>query len=318
MGIDLVLWRHILSESLMIFRKNLLRSALPIIMVSSLLLACGGGSGEGENDQMDTIQKPIDPNKSNIVNVGGALFSIPSPVQTTLLIRKLGLGVRSNITNPTDNSSRYTTKFKKALNMGVYGADLGYMTVFNNSQGALNYLKAVQGLADELDLTNAFDPELMKRFSSSMGNEDSLLVIAGEAFRASDKYLKNNERNEVAAMVLAGGWVESFHFSLVSAGDNPDAAIMKRIAEQNAPLNSLVELLISVDTDEECTELIAQLKELQSAFLEVNIKYQYEQPTVVADEKTTYINSSTKVELSNEQLSEIAAKLAAIRNSIVA
>ena len=302
----------------MINRKVLLRSALPIMAASTLFLACGGGTGNDDDIQKDTIQTVIDPNKSNVVNVGGELFSIPSPVQTTLLIRKLGLGVRSDITNPADNSSRYTSKSKKALNMGVYGADLGYMTVFNNSQGALNYLKVVQRLADELDLNNAFDPELIKRFSNSMGNEDSLLVIAGEAFRASDEYLKNNERNEVAAMVLAGGWVESFHFSLVSAGDDPDAAIMKRIAEQNAPLNNLVALLTAVDTDEECTVLIAQLKELQSAFSGVKITYHYEQPTVVADEKTTYINSSTEVELSNEQLSEIAAKLAAIRNSIVA
>lgn len=318
MGIDLVLWRHILSESLMIFRKNLLRSTLPIMMVSSLLLACGGGSSEGEVDQMDTIQEPIDPNKSNIVNVGGELFSIPSPVQTTLLIRKLGLGVRSNITNPTANASKYTSKSKKALNMGVYGADLGYMTVFNNSQGTLNYLKVVQGLADELDLTNAFDPKLIKRFNNGMGDEDSLLVIAGEAFRASDKYLKDNERSEVAAMVLAGGWVESFHFSLVSAGEDPDAAIMKRIAEQNAPLDNLIHLLSTVDKDEECTELIAQLKELRTAFADVMVTYHFEQPTVVVDEKTTYINSSTEVELSNEQLKEIAIKLAAIRNSIVA
>jgi len=288
------------------------------MVVSSLLLACGGGSGEGEVDKMDTIQEPIDPNKSNIVNVGGELFSIPSPVQTTLLIRKLGLGVRSNITNPTENASKYTSKSKKALNMGVYGADLGYMTVFNNSQGALNYLKVVQSLADELDLTNAFDPELIKRFSNSMGDEDSLLVIAGQAFRASDRYLKDNERSEVAAMVLAGGWVESFHFSLESAGENPDAAIMKRIAEQNAPLDNLIHLLSTVDKDEECTELIAQLKELQTAFADVKVTYHFEQPTVVVDEKTTYINSSTEVELSNAQLNEIAIKLAAIRNSIIA
>ena len=304
----------------MIIRTSLFKAILPIAVASVLIIGCDGNDGADNDDtaRTDTIKEPIDPNKGNIVNVGGQLFSIPSPVQTSLLIRKLGLGVTPDMTNPTDNLSRYSSKVQKALNMGVYGADLGYMTVFNNSQGALNYLKAVQSLADELEVSNAFDADLIQRFNNSMGNEDSLLVIAGEAFRASDAYLKDNERDEVAALVLAGGWVESFYFSIMSAGDTPDATLMKRIAEQRTPLKNLIALLTEIDENNECTDLISQLKDLQSAFAEVSAVYHFEQPTVVVEEKTTYINSSTEVEISEEHLNAISTKLTAIRNSITA
>jgi len=302
----------------MIIRIPFLKAILPTFVLGILIIGCGGNDGghEGDTVKTDTIVEPTNPNKGNIVNVGNQLFSIPSPVQTSLLIRELGLGVTPDITNPTDNLSKYSSKVQKALNMGVYGADLGYMTVFNNSQGALDYLKAVQTLADELEVSNAFDADLIRRFNNAMGNEDSLLVIAGEAFRASDAYLKDNERDEVAALVLAGGWVESFYFSIMSVGDTPDAALMKRIAEQRTPLKNLIALLYSIDEHNECTELISQLKELQAAFAQVSTVYHFEQPTVVVEEKTTYINSSTEVLIGEEHLNTISAKLTAIRNSI--
>lgn len=302
------------------FRTPIFKAVIPVFTASAMLMACGGnGDGDGgDAEPIDTIQEPINPNKSNIVNVGGNLFSIPSPVQTSLLIRKLGLDASPDITNSTENLSRYTSKAQMALNMGVYGADLGYKTVFDDAQGALNYLKAVQELADALEISNAFDQGLLERFNNSMGNEDSLLVIAGAAFRASDEYLKNNERNEVAALVIAGGWVESMHFSIESAGEKPDAALMQRIAEQRTPLKNLVGLLTSIDENGECKELIGQLSDLQSTFDELEVTYHYETPTVVVEEKTTYLNSTTEVALDQEQMKTISEKVRAIRASITA
>lgn len=294
---------------------------LPLAAIALLLASCGGDGSAGTDDgttQKDSVEAGLDPEKGNVLNVGGKLFSIPSPVQTSLLIRKLALDHDPGLTNDPGNVSRYSSKAQMALNLGVYGADLGYATVFDDAQGALGYIKTIQKLADGLDVGSAFDEDILQRFNNSMGNEDSLLVIAGEAFRASDAYLKNSERHDVAALVLAGGWVESLHFSVEGATSAEDAVLMRRIAEQKTPLRNLVELLKSIDAEGEHAELIGQLQELQGQFDGLETMYHYEAPTVVKEEKTTYINSTVDVDISAEQLNAIAEKVRAIRAAITA
>ena len=74
-------------------------------MTTALLLAaCGGG---GNTDQVkataDTLSTATD--GAGLVVVGNKLFSIPSPVQTALLIRELGL--------PYNNSQLISSSARK-------------------------------------------------------------------------------------------------------------------------------------------------------------------------------------------------------------
>ena len=50
-------------------------------------------------------------------------------MEITMLIKEGGAVYDKQELNDHNNVSNYTTNFKKALNLGVYGTDLGYANI---------------------------------------------------------------------------------------------------------------------------------------------------------------------------------------------
>jgi len=137
-------------------------SATLLVFLFSSLSSCGDGS---EKESID--KEAIDPAASLNTNFDGKIFSIPSPVQTAMLIKELNLPFDQNILNPTENSKNYSTEFKQALNLGIYGTDLGYCSLYEQKNSALKYLSAVEKLTGQLGLEGAFDKSFMSRFEKN-------------------------------------------------------------------------------------------------------------------------------------------------------
>ena len=110
-----------------------------------MLAACGGGgTGDVTNAAKSDSLTSTKPQASGLLNVGGKIFSIPSPVQTALFIQDLGLPYNNALPISTDSISRFTSKGMKALALGIYGADLAYVTVHKDGQKALKTLKTIE------------------------------------------------------------------------------------------------------------------------------------------------------------------------------
>lgn len=285
------------------------------ITLGLVLVACGGGSGDTAPAVAPADTLKTTDAADGLLKVGGKLFSIPSPVQTALLIRELGLPYDQSLPMGTDNPARFTSKEQRALAMGIYGADLAYVTIHKDGQKSLKILKAIEQLSGELNLTNAFDKSLVEDFKKNISNEDSLLRFTGKAFRAADMYLKNDQRSEVSAGVLAGGWIEGLYLTLGAEGGQVNDKVARRIAEQRHSLDNLILLL---KQGEGSTALVDSLQGLATAYDAVKVTYSYAQPTLDVEHKTTYINSVTKAEVPPEALQTIIRKVRAIRSSIIA
>lgn len=283
---------------------------------SVFLTSCGNGDSENTDAVDSTMVKPENDKVGPLV-VNGEIFSIPSPIQTSMLIKQVGTNYSKDILNPTANTPNYTTTFKKALNLGVFGADLGYVTIYEQTQDAIGYLNSVKKLADELGVSGAFDVQTIERFQKNLGNKDSLLVLVSVAYRASDAYLKNNERNDISGLVLAGGWIESLYFAVNTAKTSKSDELVRRIGEQKSSLNSVIKLLTPYYSQPEYAELVDELMALSTIFENVAFAYTYEKPVTDVKNKITTINSKTQVTVSPEQLESISQKIQSIRNLIV-
>ncbi len=283
---------------------------LTVTALSFLLAACGSGKKQAKDsdDLPDT-----DTAKTSLLNVGGEIISIPSPIQTAFLINKVGSPFDKSMLNPTSQLTSYSTKFLKALNLGVYGADLGYVTMYDQTQDALSYMNSVKKLADDLGVSSAFNPALMQRFQANFGKKDSMLSLVSIAYRQSDNYLKNNKQNDLSGLILTGGWVETMHFvtNVLKSKDNEE--IKRRIAEQKTTVQSILKLLSPYASDKQYADLIAKFNDLSAAFEGIEIKYTYQKPIVDADKKMTTITSSSEVKISAEQIKTITEKILAIR-----
>lgn len=297
--------------------KNLkLNSKLiAISLVSALVYSCGDPKPEGGETSGDDLPD-TDTVKAVALNVGGELFSVPSPIQTALLIQKSGVAYDKTLLNAGNKNGQYVSDFAKALNLGIYGADLGYVSMYNQTQDALSYLGAVKQLADKLGVSAAFDQQTMKRINDNISNKDSMLVLVGIAYRASDAYLKTNKRTEISSLILTGGWIESMHFSIVAYNKKPTDEIKFRIAEQKQALGSIIKLISSHNLPD-ATDLVKELEDLAKIYEGITTKYNYVEPTTDEAKKITYINSTTEINVSKEQLDQIAEKITSIREKII-
>lgn len=286
--------------------------------ISLLLAACGGPGTEGNGTGTDSLATEQPTKDSEIIGIGGKLFSIPSPAQTALAMRKAGLKYQKDLTAPLEKGGTLTTKLAQSLALGVYGADLAYVTVHKDGARAMATMQAIEKLGGQLGVTNAFDRTLLDRFKSSMNNEDSLLRLSGTAFRAADQYLKMNESEDVSALVLAGGWVESLYLTVSDAAALKDQAMVNRIGEQKSTLDALVQLIEASDKEGMAAEMLKVMKDLQAEFSAVTSTYTFAEPVTDAAAKTTFINSTTQVSIPAEKVATITAKVTAIRNMILA
>lgn len=289
------------------------RGAFLLLSVTALFAAGCSGDPKDTDDL-----PPVDSTgTTTILNVNGEIFSIPSPIQTAFLIKGSGAAYSKDILNAANKSSDYSTNFSKALNLGIYGADLGYVTIYDQTQDAIGYLNAAKKLADELGVSGAFDANTIERFSKNLGNKDSMLVLVGVAYRSSDAYLKNNDRSDVSGLVLAGGWLESLHFATNVYKTKPNEEVKRRIAEQKSSLQSLIKLLNQFYSQPEYTEFIDNLNDLSTVFDGVEFKYTYEKPSTDAEKKVTTVNSKSEVKITPEQIESITQKVKSIRTQIV-
>ncbi len=287
---------------------------LTVIAAGILLSSCGEQSVRSSDDMLDVH---VDSVKTSIVNVSGKLFSIPSPIQTAILIRDSKSPYDKSVLNKPQNASNYQTNTLRAINLGVYGTEMAYASLFDDGQSALQYYKAVDMLATELGIKGAIDQDLVYRLGANAGNSDSLLILSGRFYEEADNYLKVNERFDIAALVLTGGWIESTYLTALTANKGNQQA-RDRLAEQKSAIKTLTEVLnTAADAEFRKGDILKSIEELKTMYNDVNSRYTFQDPVTDENKKKTIIHSETKFELSDEQLASITEKIKALRTQII-
>lgn len=302
--------------------KSARKFILPAIFIS-VLYSCGGESVEVTPDDPDgdelniVTNEVLDSAQSMNTTINGKIFSIPSPIQMVSLIKDQDDVFNEGLLTDPSLVDNFTTTFKRAINMGVYGADLGYATIYENNTKAVSYLNSVDKLSEELGISGAFDQELVERFIDNGNNQDSMLVIMSEGYRKGDQFLKDNEQHDVASLILTGGWIESMFFAATIFETTSDQEIADRIGEQKTALKTIIELLEDFNIEGTYSDLIADLTDLKGDFDQIKFNYQYIEPVTLPDKFQTNIKSKSSVEIEGEVLNNIVTKIKSIRNELI-
>lgn len=295
--------------------------ALTVTLSLSLLSACGGGADHGD-ESADTLKLSI--SDEAIKRVEDVVVTVPSPLELASLMQKSGANFNEKILNSPSNVAKYTTTFKQAVNLGVYGADLGYVTYFNQTQLAANYLRATTNLANDLKIMGAFEASQLERVERNLGSRDSILYIITEQFEAAETHLKQVQRADVAALIVAGGWIEGLHLAGQLNRTKNNEMIRTRIGELKLSLTSVLHLLKQYESREGVKPLMDDLMALYKLYEQhVTISYDAKPASVSkpkpgeGDVVTIDTGTTSKVTISDEGLKAILAKADAIRASII-
>jgi len=260
--------------------------------------------------ELDTTNK--------VIKFENTLFSLPSPYELSLLIKDIGAEFNSELLNPSNNYQQYTNLFKKSLNLGVYGADLAYLNIYQQSPSAITYFSVIKLLAQDLDLTAAFTPELLGRIENNIDNKDSLLYIMSNTYRDVDYFLKENQRQREGTLVLAGGWIEGMYFLVNLAQQTKNKELIQRVGENKQPLENLIKILSPYYSEsKDISNLVDDLIDLAYEFDAIEKKYTYKEPTTKPELRLTQIHSVSEIVIPDDVLTIIGEKIDKIRNKII-
>ncbi len=287
----------------------LIMKYISILVIFGFLAACGG-SEPSEEEKDTTSTNEVTQNLQKV------LTDVPEPSDIPYQLKATGAEFNADLPNPHANVEKYlTTNNKAALNVGVYATNVGYVSVYEQVQNALDYIKAVERLGDKLDIINAFDPKMQERFKGNLSNVDSLTTIIDEALKQSDKYLKENERNSVAAMVFTGSFIEGLYVSTQIVATYPEdilpkdakdevlLGLVRIITDQDKPLGDLINALKSLEEDAEIKEYISDLEALAAIYKSLNIQEKIEK-----NQGALILNDET-IKGITEKVKEIRAKI---------
>lgn len=289
-----------------------------ITILNILIILLIGCQSREKQEATKDEQKTVLDTSTVIVKYDHTLFTLPSPYQATSYIKASDLGFNKVLLNPAENAPNYTTNFNKALNIGIYGTDLGYLNVYNQTPEVITYFSTIKDLSEDLGIDNALKEELIHRIENNIDNEDSLLYFLSNTYRKFDSYLNDNNRKEIGALIIAGGWIESLYILSQHAVSSENRNIINRLGEQKHPLDNLIEILSPYYyKSDEYTEMIDGLVDLAYEYDGIIYNYSYAEPELLEKEKTTIIHSKSNVIISEYHLRTIANKVSSIRNNII-
>ncbi|MBO4601542.1 MAG: hypothetical protein J5651_00080 [Salinivirgaceae bacterium] len=291
---------------------------IPVLTLAALMAAsCVNNSAKRDVSKLTDVDLSLD-TTAQTIKFGNTLFSLPSPYHLTMMIKEAGTRFNESLLNSVDNNQNYTSLYKKCVNLGVYGADLAYMNIYGQSPLIVNQFSVIKNIANDLDLTSAFNKSLVERVENNVDNTDSLLRIMSNTYRDVDVYLKESQRQREGALVLAGGWIEAMYIMTQLVKDTNNDKLVQRIGESKQPLENLIKILSPYYAElDEIGALVDALIELSADFDEVEQHYTYVVPEIDVENRMTIIKSRTTVEVPSSVLTSVTGKVATIRKQII-
>ena len=270
---------------------------------------------EKEIGDIDEISEQIEEYVSDEKSI---FYGLYSPLEVSHMFERIGAVYTPQILNSPGNSNYYSTSSKIALNFGIYGVDLSFINMFNQTQDALEYMRVIDKLANELGIP----PELIKisakNVERNLANSDSLRQIAITSYATTEHYLKEQGRPSAASLIVLGGWVEALYIATESLYDeeNPDPEIIEKIAEQKYSLNSLISFLKNYYDDPVVVYYLRLLKVLKKYFDEFEIYYDIGGVKIDTVNKVILV-SNNRLDVSKEIILKIKSIIGKIRDDII-
>ena len=207
-------------------------------------------SSSDENNSKETVEV-VDEKLVEESTNDNMFYQVPTPNELFAVLKNSDAPFNKEILNDVSNSGNYLTKYSKALNFGVYTADLAYVTSQGSLEHAASLFEAVKNLSKDLEIENAIDKIIFERLKKSLDNSnlDSLFYLSNETYYSAFSYLKENNRQDILGLIAVGGWIEGLNIILNLEPYSQNSEICQVIADQKLTLENLLIFVSDIEND---------------------------------------------------------------------
>lgn len=255
-----------------------------------------------------------------IQSVKQIFYSLPSPLETALILKRSGAKYNEEILNPVDNVSRYNTNKSMALNLGIYSTDLSYASLFDQTQATIKFMTASKKMAENLGILNAIDNAVIQRLEENVNNREVIMETISETFLNTNSILEEDDRVAVGSIILVGGWLEGLYIATSLVGDvnSTDNELVDRIVDQKFSLETVLNLLNQNIDNPDVKDIYNDIVELKKIYDEVQISVS--KVEVVQDSKSNVATLSSKnvVTVKPEVFNKLKLKVKELRTKYTA
>jgi hypothetical protein len=234
-----------------------------------VLAACNSHQGPPVQTDKDTLNGSQTSDDTTHLKYNHLISNIPVPFEILNKLSNSSMSYKAELLNPLWSANTYNRRESKSLNLGVYGADLTYIISLSEFREFAPHLKIVKKLADELHIPLAFDDDMLSHYNTNPPNKDTLQNAMFKSYNEIDRSLKANDRIGMAALVVAGGWIESLYLTTQTIGDNENsgkyAELYKLVFLQKKHLGNLIGLLNDFKT-EPYQKIKIQLQQIEGTY----------------------------------------------------
>jgi hypothetical protein len=305
-----------MKRNLMIYGKFL---PLFLAFLGLMLTACNQGTKKEASGEYQATGA-IDPETQEQLNTAKRVFySLPSPLETAMLIKNAGAVYNEELLNPTANTSKYITSRSKALNLGIYSTDLSYASLFDQTQATLDYIAAAKEMADGLNILNAISEETIETLENNINNREMIIDIISETLMNSSSFLKENGLEATASVILVGGWMEGLYIAtnLVNENELKGNKLVERIVDQKLSLDIMISLLEQSADDADAQAVLEDVKVLKVIFDKVTINQGEVTAVKEPGSEVTTLKSESSIKISKDTFLELKKMVAEIRGNYI-
>jgi len=229
--------------------------------------------------------------------------SIPSPLELSSLILNSGAPYSESILNNNENLSKYNSEFSKAVNLGIFGADLGYVNLYEKTFSSMDYLNSVYKLSTDLNVGEFFDFNTLKRLATNNQNLDSIVYITTSGFEKMQRHLKKMNNTQIGVLMIVGGWIEGLYLTteIIQIAKPSQANELKlTVYDEHIVLTDILKLTEAFKSNPNFNDLNTSLNTLNNVYSSI-------------PDSANGQNATAK----DKHFNELVAQIKSIRNKLI-
>ena len=287
-----------------------------IAAISFLAVSCANADSDQATVEEEVVEEVI--NEVSEDPIDDIFYQVPSPNDLFNVLKDADISYNKDILNDLSLVETLNTKKSKALNFGVYAADLAYVSSLGQIGDASNFFETIRALSKELEIENAMNDVVYARIQENLdaSNPDSLFSLSNETYYKAYAYLDDNDRGDVLGMIVIGGWIEGLNIILNVQEYEENSDVVQRIADQRLTLENLL-VFTSRIQNEDLDNIISELAPIEELFSSLEVSEEADFSAETSEEGVMMFGGGSTVSINEEQFNKLKSIVGDLRSSIV-